>query len=305
MKPLISLFYYQLKILFIDDDKDLLDTFLLLFPAAQITTSPLDAIEIINKHRYIENFIHDLSFNSEIDINDENSLSIVKFTLNNLIAISSSIEKYHVPTIIVVDYSMPEMNGLEFCNKINNSLAMKILLTGKYDISNAIKALNSNLIDCYIRKGQPDTNDELQYYIKYLNLIYFEKITEHILPAKTNLSFLYDQNYADLFNSTINRLNISEYYLISRTGTYLMINQECKYILITFNNQDLNEFYNMYNEIPELRSINYCSQNKNLIPFFGIDVKPETIETAEWGKYFYNSTYENGYHWSLIEYNER
>jgi response regulator RpfG family c-di-GMP phosphodiesterase len=67
--------------------------------------------------------------------------------------------------LIVSDYLMPEMNGIEFLLAVKEShpFATRILLTGYADKENAIKAINEVGLYQYIEK--PWDNDELKIAI--------------------------------------------------------------------------------------------------------------------------------------------
>lgn len=54
---------------------------------------------------------------------------------------------------VVVDYEMPEMDGIRFLSSINDAACTKILLTGAAGYAEAVDAFNAGLIDFYLRKG--------------------------------------------------------------------------------------------------------------------------------------------------------
>ena len=69
--------------------------------------------------------------------------------------------KDNIPDIIVSDFLMPQMNGLEFLTKAKSLYpeVSMILLTGYADKENAIKAINDIGLYKYIEK--PWDNDDL------------------------------------------------------------------------------------------------------------------------------------------------
>ena len=74
--------------------------------------------------------------------------------------------KENKPDLIISDFMMPEMNGLEFlteAKKLHSEVSM-ILLTGYADKENAIKAINEIGLYKYIEK--PWDNDDLMMNIK-------------------------------------------------------------------------------------------------------------------------------------------
>ena len=72
----------------------------------------------------------------------------------------------NIPDIVISDFLMPEMNGLEFLSEVNKIYpeVSKILLTGYADKENAIRAINEIGLYRYIEK--PWDNDDLIINIK-------------------------------------------------------------------------------------------------------------------------------------------
>lgn len=126
---------------------------------------------------------------------------------NNCVAFNNPIEavdylKSNKPDIIISDFIMPEMNGLEFLTEAKKLYpdVSKILLTGYADKENAIKAINEVGLYKYIEK--PWDNDDLIINIKNgierSNLLdkLHEKITE-LEQAKSELE-KYSHNLEDI-----------------------------------------------------------------------------------------------------------
>ena len=74
--------------------------------------------------------------------------------------------KDNQPDLVISDFLMPEMNGLEFLSEVKKLYpeVSKILLTGYADKENAIKAINEIGLYRYIE--QPWNNDDLIINIK-------------------------------------------------------------------------------------------------------------------------------------------
>ncbi|MGN1125623.1 MAG: ATP-binding protein [Candidatus Gastranaerophilaceae bacterium] len=133
----------------------------------------------------------------------------------NCVAFNNPVEavdflKNNKPDIIISDFIMPEMNGLEFLSEAKKLYpdVSKILLTGYADKENAIKAINEIGLYKYIEK--PWDNDDLiitvQNGIERSNLIdkLHEKISELEVAKKElekyshNLEELVAEKTADL-----------------------------------------------------------------------------------------------------------
>lgn len=57
---------------------------------------------------------------------------------------------------VVVDYDMPEIDGIRFLSSIGEIECTKILLTGAAGYREAVEAFNAGLIDVYLRKTEVD-----------------------------------------------------------------------------------------------------------------------------------------------------
>jgi len=142
--------------------------------------------------------------------------------------ISARSHRFMTPSVVVVDYSMPQMNGIEFCAAARDLPCKKILLTGVADESVAVEAFNRGLIDRYIRKSDPDVLDRLEAELKALQREYF--LTQS--GALRNLLTLHE--YAFVGDPAISALvrevgasyQIVEHYLFKSPSGFLMIDGE-------------------------------------------------------------------------------
>lgn len=283
MKPLIPMFYFPLKILFVDDDIELLKGYHHLLLPNKIATenNPHKAVIELNKNSNKNiGIFNDISESSMIDLFDTND-AVLGFTFKNIKNLINDKEKYEKYGIIIVDYNMPILNGIELCNKINNLDIIKILLTGEYSPLYAISELNNKTIDYYLQKGLI-TNYELSECLKALQLKYFKNITQNFLDVTGNkFSFLANPEFANLIKILINENNINEYYLLNNTGCFLMVNSQNKFILNIYSDSDLNLFQDMYAKDIDQDIINKVNQ-RQLIPNF------ELLDLEHLSKYFYS-----------------
>ncbi len=215
------------KIVVVDDDETLISTFKTLF--------------------YLEEFT-----NAEFFCDPRNALEYLKD---------------NTPDLIISDFMMPEMNGLEFLSEANKLYpeVSKILLTGYADKENAIRAINEVGLYKYITK--PWDNDDLILNIKngiersYLLSQLRQKIAE-LEVAKTkleeyshNLEEIVAQRTADLSESNAKLNSIFEncadgIILVDGNGVIEKVNQACENLLgLSENNikkQNLNKIIHSY-----------------------------------------------------------
>ena len=310
MQQLIPLIYYPLKVLILDDDKEMLhsiqDKFAHKFKISTITSTE-EALSII-KTNAIDNqtLFKDITDRSAVDLKEgNNELSTLQFTIDTILDIVKDKHKYQKYGIIIVDYDMPKMNGIELCKELIHSPVKKILLTGKYDLTNAIMALNKNIIDCYIRKGEENTMEEIEFYINLLSHEYFINLSAHIFNAisSNKLRFMKDPQFINLFNNTIRELNITEYYLINRYGSYILINQDNRFVFVCYTQDTLDEICEIYSDEASVKNYIDKINNEQYIPFFDINVDPLEIRCLDWSTCLYKASKTDNYYWTLVNLN--
>lgn len=294
MQLLIPMYYYPVKVLFVDDDLNLLMAYQHFHLPNQIETisNPKQALEaIIASQANKLNLFKDITEEAQIDLAQSNPDTIIGFAYKSLNKIIDSQTKYNQYGILITDYQMPEMNGLELCDQLANYDIRKILLTGAYSTTNAVSALNNKEIDYFMPKSEL-TAESLTMCIHQLQLRHFYKITENFLSITGNkLTCFTNPDFANLINNFVQQNNISEYYLLNHTGCYLLKNEKDKFILNIYTEEDLEQFCNMYSHIdPELL---YNVQQHNLIPHYELPKQEEITQAyfypaQQLGIYYYN-----------------
>ncbi len=123
--------------------------------------------------------------------------------------------RFDSPAVIVIDYAMPHIDGLEFCRAIESLPCKKILLTGEADEMIAVDAFNQGLIDRYLKKGDPAALERLATEVAALERQYFiEKSSAlHDLLTPHNFSFLIDEAFVRLVHALIARFHFIEHFL--------------------------------------------------------------------------------------------
>lgn len=129
-------------------------------------------------------------------------------------------------SVIVVDYSMPEMDGLAFCEQIDDPRISKILLTGRADERLAVQAFNGGLIDRFILKSDPNVFKQLGREIKKLQRRFFASASEQILRALPpgRYNFLRQPAFNELMRKVAYERRTVEHYVCTMPTGVLMVN---------------------------------------------------------------------------------
>lgn len=82
-------------------------------------------------------------------------------------------QRFSTPSVLVVDYTMPHMDGLALCQAVQHLSCKKILLTGLSSEKIGDAALQSKLIDSIVKKHDPDAMHRLETEIFRLQKAFF------------------------------------------------------------------------------------------------------------------------------------
>lgn len=165
--------------------------------------------------------------------------------------------KENVPDLIISDFLMPEMNGLEFLAETKKLYpeVSRILLTGYADKENAIRAINEVGLYRYIEK--PWSNDDLILNIKngiersYLLSQLRQKISELEVAKKElekyshNLEQLVEERTYDLRQSNAKLAGIITYcadgiVILNEDGIIEQVNPACESLIGHVNEKIVN-----------------------------------------------------------------
>lgn len=131
-------------------------------------------------------------------------------------------------TVLVLDYTMPSMHGVDVCKALKHLPVKKILLTGEANDKIAIDAFNQGLIDKFIRKG--DKTAQVLDCILELQRKYFSDLSMIIIDSLTKNpeyppSCLDDPIFLHFFNDFSAQINYAEFYLLDAMGSFLFLDE--------------------------------------------------------------------------------
>ncbi len=220
-------FYFPTTVLFVDDDQSFLKGLKVKFDGqllAKLETNPLSAFDIMSGQSLQD---EDLIETIDEDELDQDYACPINIPLPAIIEKAKNADRFDEVSVMVVDYSMPEMTGLALCEKLQNHPVKKIMLTGDSDQSIAIEAFNKGVIDHFVRKDRPDLISHLCGVIQLLQQKYFQERTSFILKAARAISpsFLSSEQFLPEFNRFIAKHDIVEFYLIDRGGSFFARNR--------------------------------------------------------------------------------
>jgi CheY-like chemotaxis protein len=195
----------------------------------------------------------------------------VALDLESIYRIASQPQRFATPAVLVVDYSMPQMNGLEFCERVSDLPCKKILFTGAADEKIAVSAFNRGLIDRYIKKSDAQALDILELEIATLQRSYFADQSETLrdLVLLHNYHFLGDPVLAMQVQRLKQDLGFIEHYIFPNPTGILFLDKFGRTRLMMIETEEgMAAQYEMARDSDAPQSLLDALQERRVLPFF-------------------------------------
>ncbi len=249
-------YFFPTKLLIIDDDSGLLRTIQLSikdeYKSDCLSDLSLARNVILENKNWISIFL-DTSFERSFD-HLESEKPLIMIDTSNIKEKIYSKDRFNHVAVMIIDYDMPDMNGLEFVRSLGDHQLKIIMLTGKAGHDTVIKAFNDREINRYVSKGDMDYLEQISKYIEELNKEFFLDFSKSIidsLKSETDI-FSYPPDI-EIFNQIIQDNGIVEYYLLDESGSYLMLDAtaENQIWFIVKSEEEMRLLYELASEAPD------------------------------------------------------
>lgn len=194
----------------------------------------------------------------------------------NLALIAKGMEnpdRFAENSVIIIDYDMPFVNGVNFCRMLKNSTAKKILISGVADEKIAVEAFNDGVIDKFLLKSLRNSTSLINDYIFESQNAYFRKKT---IPIKDTLAlhadvygFIDDPDFGKLFHGLCESKGIVEYYLTTDPCGFVMLDETAKCCqIIVYSAEELETHADIIQDQHGPAELYTAVKEKTIIPFF-------------------------------------
>lgn len=233
-------FYHPTTCLVIDDDRLYLDSFN--YNYADVTLCATEQRPEQAIKRLLEDAERTGLTVDEADpapVGEEPGDPFVRLPASRIAAMARDPARFSRISMVIVDFAMPSMPGIELLRKIKHLPLKKVLLTGKTGDSTAVAAFNEGLINLFLVKQDPELPGKLKRIIPELQYAYFKTISAPLEPIARfeETAFLGDAAIAGWYQNLAGRVRAVEHYLLlSRPG--LMLADEAGRVTIAWINSE-------------------------------------------------------------------
>jgi CheY-like chemotaxis protein len=303
-----NLFYFPTSIVFVDDDPDFIKSFTILLDEKlpiHLFSSTKEALAFINDQNSIVDSLNDFTNYTLLDNADQ------KVCLN-IDALHKQIynsERFAQISVVVTDYAMPEMDGVNFLSQIKHSEIKRILLTGVADEKIAVKAFNEGCLDHFYLKNTAELDKEINKTIKELQEKYFGILSDPIYFALSEHTgiFFSEPQFQQIFSKLKTDYNWSEYYILEQPQGILLLNSKgdasCLFVL---SEEEMRSHYEIaVAEDAPAELLEILAEGKHISWFSTPDGYYAADSGLEnWREFLYPADFFNGsknnYHYALV-----
>lgn len=264
---------HPVNVLFLDDSQGFLDSLAIELDnqvSMMITTDTHEAKQVLQQGQ--EDIINRISAQLNDSELDSYSAQFIDIEVGQIKDIIYDASRFQYVPILVVDYQMPEINGVDFCRQLQPSNHLyTIMLTAEADKDTAIQAFNEGIIDHFLMKQSDTLYEDLVAAINQHKQHYFNTLSKPILdtPVGNKLqTILRTPNYIELFNQVLQDSQAVEYYVLDTSGSFLFLDKNAyPYWLIIRTEQDFNQQSAMLDGLEAPKEVKQSIHNKETILF--------------------------------------
>lgn len=299
-KHAIKPFYFPTTVTFVDDSSTFLSNLCLqLDPglAFRLFSSPADALEFVNNRPHA-GLSDEPIFAPFRDRTDEDvAQQVIALSVKTVRQQVLNAHRFRAMSVVVIDYDMPGMNGLEFCRRMTDPAVRKIMLTGKADEHIAVQSFNEGIIHRFIRKQDASAVPALNRAVQDLQKAYFDDVCQSILDtlAVSEYAFLRDETLSARVSALSSSLGIVEHYLSYCPSGLLMLDSAGNsYLLIVHTEETLRGLREIAVEQGAPVGFLDALDSRHSLPYFWQSDGHYPVGCIAWQDYMHTATQLNG-----------
>ncbi|MFW6093087.1 MAG: response regulator [Pseudomonadota bacterium] len=228
MRPLtLSPYFHPTTVVIVDDNEAFMRSLTLELPASIACrgfTDPEEALGFVNEPPGLPPLV-DRCFSLE---RSRGSEALIRLDLGTIEQEISQLQRFRRVSVVLVDYAMPFVDGLEFCRRVADPHPRRAMLTGVADEKLAVEAFNAGLIHRFIPKHRAAAVEAVIAFIAELEREYFNQALARLKStlALDPPGFLVDPELAVAVQRLMATERVVEYYLVNDPPGFLMLRSD-------------------------------------------------------------------------------
>jgi CheY-like chemotaxis protein len=294
--------YFPTTVLLIDDEKSFLKSFHIQInrltkplcytdPQLALRYLTQEYKPIANPSQWISSLKYDEIETDELLAHEHGYLDIDFFAIHKTLYRP---DRFKEISVVISDYAMSGINGVEVFKQLKQYHFKKCLLTGIATETTAVEAFNQGIIDKFILKN-PDSlvsKTELNAILADLQKQYFEALSYDVMLRLVNnpKSCVGEPLFKTLFDRIVQENKIIEYYLVSESGCFLMFDIDNNpYWLIVKSEDDMKYYEISASENDAPASITNALKKRKKVLFLFTKKDDEEVPYTEWNHYLHDA----------------
>lgn len=275
--------------------------------AYMLFDDPENALELLANAHGTQSLLNKYSVVDSNNINYLNNQYSVNVEIDSIHKEIYNADRFKMVSVVVVDYAMPNMNGIQFCERLLDTRIKKIMMTAEADHQVAVQAFNDGIIDKFILKSDLNLKQILNKSILELQQKFFYELSESIANSMESEPgyCLDDPNVMKIFDNICQENNIVEYHLLDTSGNFLLLDDSGSPSWFVIRNKSELEMYYDFALDAEVQP-KLCEQLKRgeKIPYFPNINSCHAVTGVNWESYLYPAKQIEGeekYYYALLK----
>lgn len=279
--PLLSL---PLSIMILDDNTAFLKNLGLHFENKRpylLLNHPRTALQILRKRNYFNSKLYK-HFKTVNPTELDHDTKLPTFDFESFRQILHDTDRFSETGILIIDYAMPEMSGIDFCREISDLPIKKIMVTGNTGYDTAVKAFNESLIDAFILKESKNILEQIEQAIIKLEIQYFNDVSKLLFANPLNIFKNNPTIYQEIFNQFVQNNALVEYYRLDLYGSYVGLDIFGNlYWLVIQSETEANDLLDIAQSSDADETIITCLKNRSHMVFLFSEADKK-LPTSSW-----------------------
>ncbi|MCR9277540.1 MAG: hypothetical protein NXH85_06160 [Pseudomonadaceae bacterium] len=298
---MIAPYHHPTTVVFADDNQRYLKSLLLRLPndlSYHAFTSAEPAEEFLRSQQNLPSLP---SRCVRPSLNADNQPTLT-FDLNQVEQEINDPRRFARLSVAVIDYAMPNVDGIELCRRIKDLDIKKLLLTGVADEKTAVAAFNEGIIDRYVRKGHGDPLNDCLSHIYDLADDYFDQYTKQLSAAiqRHPPKFLEQEIINTHISDILNQRAAVEHYLVGDPPGFLSLDAQGRFSrIIVASKRERNEQLVYAEKHGAPRALRRLLKAGKAVGFFAEPVETYFGEAYPWDDNIVPATALDSGEWSV------